>query len=148
MDLHDVMVPNSGNPSYIDPNYITEAEMDIELCGAVATQAKISYVYTGGASGYNVFTAVKYAIDNKLAAIVSLSAGGCEPLYSVSNAGASGALDAAVDGSQPAAEAPVNGDSGGCGCRVPRSNAELSTVRGLLAATVIFLRRRRRRGRS
>jgi MYXO-CTERM domain-containing protein len=82
MDLHDLMVPNTGNPAFVDAGYLLEAEMDLELIGAVAPNAKVTYVYTGGAMGFNVLNALKYAIDTKVASIVSVSAGGCEALYS------------------------------------------------------------------
>jgi hypothetical protein len=52
---------------------LTEADLDLELLGAVAPHATLIYV-----NSENVYTALQYAIDQNLAQIVSMSFGGCE----------------------------------------------------------------------
>jgi subtilase family serine protease len=55
-----------------------EADLDVEWSGAVAKNATILYVYTGGNSSQNVFNALEYAIDNNLAPVITTSYGNCE----------------------------------------------------------------------
>ena len=55
-----------------------EADLDLEWAGAVARNAAILFVYTGSNSSQNVFNAMEYAIDNKLAPVISTSYGNCE----------------------------------------------------------------------
>ena len=52
---------------------LSEADLDIEWSGAVATGATIIYV-----NSTDVFTSLTYAIDNNLAPVVSNSYGACE----------------------------------------------------------------------
>lgn len=67
-----VLATTSGDPGTIASD-LTEADLDLELLGAVAQNAKILYV-----NSTNVFTSLQYAIDQNLAQVVSLSYGGCE----------------------------------------------------------------------
>ncbi len=55
-----------------------EADLDVEWAGGVAKNATILYVYTGSNSAQNVFDAFAFAIDNKLAPVISTSYGNCE----------------------------------------------------------------------
>jgi len=52
---------------------VFEANLDLQWAGAVARNARLTYVY-----GRDFFVTTAYAIDQNLAPIVSLSAGGCE----------------------------------------------------------------------
>lgn len=52
---------------------ISEADLDLEWSGAVARNAKIIYV-----NSTDTFTSYYYAIDNKIAPVISLSYGFCE----------------------------------------------------------------------
>jgi subtilase family serine protease len=62
----------------------TEAYLDIEWAGAVARNAQIIYVNSGGtASG--AFDALKYAVDNNTAPVISISYGDCEPNFSATD---------------------------------------------------------------
>ena len=60
------------NPGILPGDQI-EAELDLEWSGAVARNANLIYVYSK-----NVLDSVQYAIDQKLAPVLSLSYGGCE----------------------------------------------------------------------
>ena len=66
--------PNPGIRSSFD----VEANLDIQWSGAVAPNAAIVYVYAT-----SVNTAAQYAIDQKLAPIITFSYGGCEAYNSV-----------------------------------------------------------------
>jgi subtilase family serine protease len=60
----------------------TEADLDVEWAGAVAQNASIIYVNSGGgASSGGVFDSLQYAIDQNAAPIVSISYGACEPAW-------------------------------------------------------------------
>jgi subtilase family serine protease len=55
-----------------------EADLDVEWAGGVAKNATVLFVYVGSNSPNNVFNALEYAIDNKLAPVISTSYGNCE----------------------------------------------------------------------
>ena len=72
------LVPGSGNATVPSANEQVEAYLDLEWSGAVAKNASIIYVYVGDNSNYSVWDALQYAIDNKLAPVISTSFGYCE----------------------------------------------------------------------
>lgn len=67
-----LLVPNSQDPG-ISQSDLDEADLDLELSGAVARNAKIIFVYSS-----DVMVSVEYAIDQDLAPVLSQSYGGCE----------------------------------------------------------------------
>ena len=71
----------AGGTGCIDPGIVNpdqaEADLDLEWSGAVAQDAKIIFVKCDVNHG-GVFTSAQYAIDNKLAPVISMSYGGCE----------------------------------------------------------------------
>jgi hypothetical protein len=69
------LVPGVTDPGVVNGD-IGEASLDVEWSGAVAPKATIYFV-NGGSAG--VFTqALKYAVDNNLAPVISISYGQCE----------------------------------------------------------------------
>jgi subtilase family serine protease len=76
-DPNLIVVPGTGTPS-ISAGDETESDLDLEWSGAIAKGATISLVYTGNASNSGAFDAIEYAIDEKIANIVSSSYGTCE----------------------------------------------------------------------
>lgn len=77
--IDDVLVPNTGGAKPLTPSdYVLEAELDLEWAGAVAKNATVVFVYTGGATNATVDDAKAYAIDQALSPFVSESYGGCE----------------------------------------------------------------------
>ncbi len=72
LNLRQVLVPRHPNPG-VSPDDLTEANLDIDWSGAVARNASIVYVYSE-----DVFTSAMYAIDSKLAPVLSMSYGMCE----------------------------------------------------------------------
>jgi uncharacterized protein (TIGR03437 family) len=78
IDLTTTLVPGSPNPGIQETSGdLQEADLDLELSGAVARNASINFVYAG--DSYNgAIGALQYAIDNNLAPIVSISYGDCE----------------------------------------------------------------------
>ena len=67
-----VLVPNSKNPG-ISSTDLPEADLDLELSGAVARNATIIFVYSS-----DVMDSIQYAIDQNLAPVISSSYGLCE----------------------------------------------------------------------
>ncbi len=67
-----LLVPGTRNPG-VSESDLPEADLDLEWSGSVARNANIIFVYS-----YDVMTAVQYAIDQKLAPVVSVSYGDCE----------------------------------------------------------------------
>jgi subtilase family serine protease len=70
-------VPGSGTQAFSAGDW-TESDIDLEWSSAMAPGASISLVYVGSSSNFSAFDALDYAIDNKLADIVSSSYGICE----------------------------------------------------------------------
>src|SRR5262249_10164606 len=67
-----LLVPNTRDPG-ISTDDLAEADLDLEWTGAVARNAAITYVYSN-----DVMTSVQYAIDQKVAPVLSMSYGLCE----------------------------------------------------------------------
>ena len=69
-----LLVPGSKNPGLQSASGdLAESDLDLEWSGAVARNATIIFVYSN-----DVMTSVQYAIDQKLAQVLSLSYGSCE----------------------------------------------------------------------
>jgi subtilase family serine protease len=68
-------IPAGGTDAGVSANDVDEAHLDIEWSSAAAPGATILYVY----SSNNIFSdSLTYAIDNKLAPIITISYGLCE----------------------------------------------------------------------
>jgi subtilase family serine protease len=68
-------------PSYVSitsTGDLTEADLDLEWSGGVATNADIIYVNAGDSTN-GAFDALTYAIDENVAPIISMTYGACEP---------------------------------------------------------------------
>jgi subtilase family serine protease len=61
----------------------SESDLDLEYTGAIARGATIDFVYTGNSPNYGSFDALTYAVMNKVAPIISISYGECEPALSL-----------------------------------------------------------------
>jgi len=83
-DPTEILVPNTGNATVSGDQ--DEAYLDLEWAGGVAPNATIDYVYVGDSAPDGVFDAALYAIQTKLAPIISMSFGICEPLVDQSTA--------------------------------------------------------------
>jgi subtilase family serine protease len=75
------LVPNSGVSTEAGGADEEESDLDVEWSGAVAKNATINFVYVGNSTNFSVFDSLLYAIDNKVAPIISISYGGCELQY-------------------------------------------------------------------
>jgi subtilase family serine protease len=80
-----VIVPGSGTPM-ASAGDESESDLDLEWSSAIAPGANIFFVYTGNNSNFGVFDSLQYAVDEKIANIISLSYGACELTISSANA--------------------------------------------------------------
>lgn len=108
-DPQIVLVPGFPNPG-VSTDDVGEANLDLQWAGGIAPSAQLLYVYSG-----NVMNAVRYAIDQNLAPVISVSYGLCEQKTSTAsmNAYQSWARQANAQGITWVNAA---GDSGGADC--------------------------------
>jgi subtilase family serine protease len=122
-----VLVPNTGASTTFSGDE-SESDIDLEWSGAVAKNADVYFVYVGSDSNADVFTALEYAVDTKLAPILSISYGGCEPnLAPADEATIEAILEQA--NAQGQTVVGVSGDTGATDCdeASPTSNAPVIT---------------------
>jgi len=77
-DPVQIIVPGTGTSEVFADGDEGESDLDLEWSGAIAKGATIDFVYTGSSTNFSVFDALAYAIDEKIAPIVSISYGACE----------------------------------------------------------------------
>lgn len=109
-----VLVPGTGTAA-VSSGDEAESDLDLEYSGGIAKGATIYLVYVGNNSNYNVWDSLQYAVDSKLAPIVSMSYGGCEPDLSSSDYST---LEAIMEqgASQGQSIIVSSGDSGSTAC--------------------------------
>jgi subtilase family serine protease len=105
-----ILVPGSGDPG-VSSGDLTEADLDVEWSGAMAPNATIIYVN----SGNGAFDSLQYAIDNKLAPVVSISYGDCEPNFAMSDINFLSMLGQQANAQGMTVVAP-SGDAGATDC--------------------------------
>lgn len=72
-----VLVPSSGTATYVSDDE-AESDLDLEYSGGIAKGAAIYFVYVGNNQNYSVFDSLEYAVDTKIAPVISMSYGECE----------------------------------------------------------------------
>ncbi|MGA8619334.1 MAG: protease pro-enzyme activation domain-containing protein [Candidatus Sulfotelmatobacter sp.] len=99
-----------------------ESDLDVEWSGAIAKNASITLVYAGLVSGdtctnrqFGAFNALQYAIDQKIAPIISNSYGNCEAAVTLSSA-QSLRLSIQQANTQGQTVMSASGDSGAADC--------------------------------
>jgi subtilase family serine protease len=108
-DPQTILVPQSRDPG-ISRYDLPEADLDLEIAGSVARNAKVIYVYA-----YDVMNAVQYAIDQNLAPVLTVSYGSCES--DTSSAGALAMRSWAQQGNaQGITWFAASGDAGAADC--------------------------------
>jgi len=72
------LIPGTGVSTVVSGDE-SESDLDLEYTSSIATGATINFVYTGNATNSGgAFYSLQYAIQNKLAPIISSSYGDCE----------------------------------------------------------------------
>jgi hypothetical protein len=113
-DPTTVLVPNSGTAA-VSTNDEAESDLDLEYSGAIAKGATIYFVYVGNDTNYSTFDAIQYAVDTRIAPIISNSYGDCETdLGSADYSTLNGILAQAASQGQSVISAV--GDSGSTDC--------------------------------
>ncbi len=126
-----------GRDPGANDNSLVEADLDVEYAGAVARNAKIIYVYSS-----DVFAAARYAIDQNLAPVLSMSFGACEAFSQISyravaqQANAQGITFLVSSGDLGAATcdhaSPVGQASKGAHASFPADLPEITSVGGTM----------------
>jgi subtilase family serine protease len=118
-----VLVPGDADPGIL-PDQLAEADIDLELSGAIARNATILFVYAN-----NVLNSVQYAIDSNLAPVITYSFGACE--QGITSAAGQYLESVAKKGnSQGITWIASSGDSGAAGCE-KHSGTETTATTGL-----------------
>jgi subtilase family serine protease len=110
-----VLVPDSGTSEVYDDGDEAESDLDLEYSSTIAKGAQVYFVYTGNNNNFGAFNSIEYAIDEKIAPIISSSYGDCEPNLGQSNyTELNAALEQAAAQGQTVVSAA--GDSGSTDC--------------------------------
>ncbi len=78
-----VLLPASGTSTVLATGDEAESDLDLEYSSTIAKGAQIYFVYTGNGN-MGAFDAIWYAIDERIAPVISSSYGECEPSMSQS----------------------------------------------------------------
>ncbi|HSY35624.1 MAG TPA: protease pro-enzyme activation domain-containing protein [Acidobacteriaceae bacterium] len=76
-----VLVPGSGTSTTDADGNEAESDLDLEYSSTIAKGAQVYFVYTGNSTNFGAFNSIEYAIDQKVAPVVSSSYGACEPNF-------------------------------------------------------------------
>jgi len=120
------LVPNSGTATIVAGDE-SESDLDLEYASTIAPGATIYFVYTGKGS-LNVWNSIEYAIENKIAPIISSSYGLCEPLLGqpfYNSLNGTFLAQAATQGQTVIAAA---GDGGSADCYDPTASTPNTTL--------------------
>ena len=123
-DPTELLVPLSGSPVAVAGDQ-GESDLDLEWSGAIARGATILFVYTGNATNYSVFNSIEYAVDEKLAQIITISYGSCETAF---GSPASFETVLAQAASQGQTVLAASGDQGSTACDLPNVYTSLTTA--------------------
>jgi hypothetical protein len=72
-----VLVPSSGSSTTYSGDE-AESDLDVEYSGAIGKGASIYFIYVGNNQNYSVWNSIQYAVDTRIAPIISTSYGDCE----------------------------------------------------------------------
>jgi hypothetical protein len=115
-----VLVPNTGAAAVNGD--LVEADLDLEWAGALAPDAAVVFVFTGQSPNLGAIEALFYAIEERVAPVVSMSLGSCETVFTSADASfvqAYGAM-AALEGTTVLV---ATGDTGAAACDAQTSLA-------------------------
>jgi subtilase family serine protease len=109
-----LLVPNSGTATVVSGDE-AESDLDLEYTSTIGKDATIYFVYVGNHPNYSVWDSIEYAVDSKLAPIISVSYGICETALSSGDYARLNAVlaQAAAQGQTVLA---ASGDSGSTDC--------------------------------
>jgi subtilase family serine protease len=107
-----VLVPSSGNSTTYSGDE-AESDLDVEYSGAIGKGASVYFIYVGNNQNDSVWNSIQYAVDTRVAPIISTSYGDCETDMSSSDyTSLNGILaQAAAQGQSVVAAAGDNGST-------------------------------------
>jgi subtilase family serine protease len=115
-----ILVPNTGAAAVFSGDE-AESDLDLEYLNGIAPGATLDFIYVGNNQNDSVFNALQYAIDNKLAPIINISYGVCEPdLGSSTYSAWEGVMEQGASQGQTVVAA--SGDEGSTACYDPTTN--------------------------
>jgi subtilase family serine protease len=123
-----VLMPGTGSSTVYGDGDEGESDLDLEWSGAIAPGATIYFVYVGSNVNYSVSDALQYAIDEKIAPIISTSYGECEAELAGSTLGSGAQLEPTLESAfqQAATQGQTilaaSGDTGSTDCFVGSGN--------------------------
>ncbi len=120
------LVPGSGTATTVSGDE-AESDLDLEYSSGTAPGAAIDFVYVGNNKNYGVFDALQYAVDSKLAPVISISYGACETSLTSSDFTT---LEAIMEqgASQGQTIVAASGDDGSTDCYDPTNSGGLTTA--------------------
>jgi len=109
-----VLVPGTGASTRVSGDE-AESDLDLEYSSTIAHGATIHFIYTGNNVNSNVWNSLIYAVQQKIAPIISISYGLCEPLLTQGQYNSlNGFLAQAVSQGQTVVAASGDGGSSDC----------------------------------
>jgi subtilase family serine protease len=124
-----ILVPNSGASQAYSGDE-SESDLDLEYAGGIAQGATIDFVYVGANETASVFDSLTWAIQYRIAPIINISYGECEPDLGQSDYNTfNGALQQAAAQGQTVVSAA--GDDGSADCFDPTSTTTIAQTNGL-----------------
>ena len=125
------LVPGSGTAA-ISTGDEAESDLDLEYSSAMAPGATIDFIYVGNNQNYSAFDSLQYAVDYKVAPIVSMSYGLCESGLSSSDYSTlEGIMEQGASQGQTVVAA--SGDSGSTACYNPTTKNPVTAAMEVLA---------------
>jgi subtilase family serine protease len=126
-----ILVPGSGTSATAAGDE-SESDLDLEYSTGIAPGATIDFVYVGNNQNYGVFDSLQYAIDNKLAPVLSISYGACETTLSSSDYST---LESIMEqgASQGQTILAASGDTGSTACYDPTAKTGVTAAMEVLA---------------
>ena len=79
-----ILIPNTGSSAVFNGDE-SESDLDVEYATGIAPGATIDFVYVGANQNSSVFDALTWSIQNRIAPILNISYGQCEPLLGQAN---------------------------------------------------------------
>ena len=122
-----ILVPNtgSGGSSAVFSGDESESDLDLEYATGIAPGATIDFIYVGANATASVFDSLTWAIQNRIAPILNISYGECEPTLTQTNFTSLNATlqQAAAQGQTVVSAA---GDSGSTDCFDPTNASTIA----------------------
>ena len=124
-----ILVPNTGGSEVFSLDE-SESDLDLEYSTGIAPGATIDFVYVGANQNSSVFDSLTWAIQNRIAPIINISYGQCEPtLGQASYTMFNGLLQQAAAQGQTVVSAA--GDDGSTDCFDPTNASTIAQTNGL-----------------